>query len=60
VIGVTMVGSSVTEMIATARALLGCNEKISEISFAHPTVSEVLKESWEDAFGLSLHNLPKA
>ncbi len=58
--GVTMVGASVTEMIATARALLGSSEKISEISFAHPTVSEVLKESWEDAFGFSLHLPPKA
>jgi dihydrolipoamide dehydrogenase len=60
VLGVTMVGASVTEMIATARALLGSSEKITEISFAHPSVSEVLKESWEDAFGLSLHNQPKA
>jgi dihydrolipoamide dehydrogenase len=59
-LGVTMVGVSVTEMIATARVLLGSSEKISEISFAHPTVSEVLKESWEDAFGMSLHIPPKA
>jgi dihydrolipoamide dehydrogenase len=60
IIGVTMVGSIVTEMIAAARALIGTTEKITDISFPHPTVSEVLKEAAEDAFGLSLHNPPKA
>ena len=59
ILGVTMVGASVTEMIATARALLGSSEKIGGISFAHPTVSEVLKEGWEDAFGISLHTPPR-
>lgn len=59
IIGVTMVGATVTELIAAARALIGNPEKISEISFPHPTVSEVLKEAAEDAFGLSLHNPPK-
>jgi len=34
--------------------------KSKEISFPHPTVSEVLKEAAEDAFNLSLHNPPKA
>lgn len=57
--GVTMVGMMVTELIAAARALIGTSEKIAEISFPHPTVSEVLKESWEDAFGMSLHMPPK-
>ena len=60
IIGVTMVGSIVTEMIGAARTLIGSTEKITEISFPHPTVSEVLKEAVEDAFGLSLHNPPKA
>lgn len=59
IIGVTMVGVAVTELIGAARALIGSTEKITEISFPHPTVSEVLKEAVEDAFGLSLHNLPK-
>ncbi|MBN2457061.1 MAG: dihydrolipoyl dehydrogenase [Sedimentisphaerales bacterium] len=59
IIGVTMVGAMVTELIAAARTLIGSSEKVSEISFPHPTVSEVLKEAAEDAFGLSLHNLPK-
>ncbi|MBA7662658.1 Dihydrolipoyl dehydrogenase [subsurface metagenome] len=60
IIGVTMVGAIVTELIGPARALIGSTEKITEISFPHPTVSEVLKEAAEDAFGLSLHNPPKA
>jgi dihydrolipoamide dehydrogenase len=60
IIGVTMVGAMVTELIGAARTLIGSTEKITEISFPHPTVSEVLKEAAEDAFGLSLHNPPKA
>jgi dihydrolipoamide dehydrogenase len=59
IIGVAMVGSIVTELIGAARALIGSTEKITEISFPHPTVSEVLKEATEDAFGLSLHNPPR-
>jgi dihydrolipoamide dehydrogenase len=60
IVGVTMVGAIATELIGAARALIGSTEKITEISFPHPTVSEVLKEAAEDAFGLSLHNPPKA
>ena len=60
IIGVTMVGAMVTELVAAARALIGTAEKITEISFPHPTVSEVLKEAAEDAFGVSLHSPPKA
>jgi dihydrolipoamide dehydrogenase len=59
IIGVTMVGSGVTEMIAAGRALLGSDEKIGKISFAHPTVCEVLKEAWEDAFGFGFYSRPK-
>jgi dihydrolipoamide dehydrogenase len=59
IIGVTIVGATATEMIDTARTLIGTSEKITDISFPHPTVSEVLKEAAEDAFGLSLHNPPK-
>jgi len=60
IVGVTMVGATVTELIGAARALIGSTEKITEVSFPHPTVSEVLKEAVEDAFGLSLHNPPRA
>jgi len=49
----------VTEMLAAARALIGTTENIEDICFAHPTVSEVLKEAWEDAYGISLHMPPK-
>ena len=49
IVGVTMVGAAVTELVAAARALIGSKEKITDVSFAHPTVSEVLKEAWEDA-----------
>jgi dihydrolipoamide dehydrogenase len=59
IVGVTMVGATVTELISAARALIGTTEKITEICFPHPTVSEVLKEAAEDAFGLSLHNPPR-
>ncbi|UCC97666.1 MAG: dihydrolipoyl dehydrogenase [Phycisphaerales bacterium] len=59
IVGVTMVGAVVTELAGAARALVGSTEKITEMSFPHPTVSEVLKEAAEDAFGLSLHNLPR-
>ncbi|MHC4726950.1 MAG: dihydrolipoyl dehydrogenase, partial [Planctomycetota bacterium] len=59
IVGVTMVGAIATEMIGAARTLIGSTEKITDITFPHPTVSEVLKEAAEDAFGLSLHNPPK-
>jgi len=59
IVGVAMVGAIVTELISAARALIGSTEKITEIIFPHPTVSEVLKEAAEDAFGLSLHNPPR-
>ena len=59
IVGITMVGAMVTELIATARIMIGTSEGIAEISFPHPTVSEVLKESIEDAFSLSLHTPPK-
>jgi dihydrolipoamide dehydrogenase len=59
IVGVTMVGAIVTELICAARTLIGTTEMITEISFPHPTVSEVLKEAAEDAFGLSLHNPPR-
>ena len=55
IIGVTMVGAAVTELVAAAGALIGSTEKFTEVSFPHPTVSEVLKEAWEDAFDMSLH-----
>ncbi|HIJ72012.1 MAG TPA: dihydrolipoyl dehydrogenase [Planctomycetes bacterium] len=58
ILGVTIVGAAATEMISTARALIGSTEEVTDMVFAHPTVSEVLKEAAEDAFGLSLHTPP--
>ncbi len=59
ILGVTMVGARVTEFIAAARLIIGSTEKFNAVSFPHPTVSEVLKEAWEDAFGLSVHQPPR-
>lgn len=59
IVGVTMVGAAVTELAAAARALIGSTEKVTEVSFPHPTASEVLKEAWNDAFNMSLHTPPK-
>ena len=59
ILGVTMVGASVTEFVSAARLIIGSTEKFNAASFPHPTVSEVLKEAWEDAFGLSIHQPPR-
>jgi dihydrolipoamide dehydrogenase len=59
ILGVTMVGAGVTELVSAARLIIGSTEKFHSVSFPHPTVSEVLKEAWEDAFGLSVHQPPK-
>jgi dihydrolipoamide dehydrogenase len=56
---ITMVGAAVTELAAAARALIGSTEKFTKVSFPHPTVSEVLKEAWADAFNMGLHTPPK-
>ncbi len=60
ILGVTMVGAGVTELVSAARLIIGSTERFHAVSFPHPTVSEVLKEAWEDAFGLSVHQPPKA
>jgi len=59
ILGVTMVGANVTEFIAAGRLIIGTKEKFGEVSFPHPSVSEVVKEAWEDAFGMSVHQPPK-
>jgi len=51
ILGVTMVGANVTELISAARLLIGSTERFHDVSFPHPTVSEVLKDAWEAAFG---------
>jgi dihydrolipoamide dehydrogenase len=59
ILGVTMVGANVTEFVSAARFIIGSTEKFHDVTFPHPTVSEVLKEAWEDAFGLSIHQPPR-
>lgn len=51
ILGITMVGDMVTEFAVLARALIGTTEKLSRITFPHPTVSETLEEAIEDALG---------
>jgi len=61
-LGVHMMGHNVTECIAAAGALM--HEKVTvremaEVVFAHPTISEGLKEAAEDALGMALHLPPR-
>ena len=51
--GVTIVGAMATELIALARTLMAAPEKIKDISFPHPTVTEALKDAFENALSLS-------
>jgi dihydrolipoamide dehydrogenase len=50
IIGITMAGTMVTELVAAAAAFIGRKEEESRITFAHPTISETLKEAVENAF----------
>lgn len=60
--GVHMLGSNATECIAATTALL--HQKVSmhdvaETVWAHPTISEAIKESAQDALGMGLHLPPR-
>jgi len=60
-LGVHMMGHNVTEVVAAAGVLLHQKvsvEEVAEVVFAHPTISEALKESAEDAMGAALHLPP--
>ncbi len=61
-IGAHMIGQNATECIAAATALL--HQKVSmhdvaETVWAHPTISEAIKESAEDALCMGLHLPPR-
>lgn len=61
-LGVHMIGHNVTECIAAAGALL--HQKVSlkdvvETVFAHPTISESIKEAAEDSLAMGLHLPPR-
>jgi dihydrolipoamide dehydrogenase len=61
-LGVHMVGHNVTECIAAAGALLHQKVTVADVAetvFAHPTISEALKEAAEDALSMGLHLPPK-
>ncbi len=61
-LGVHMVGHNATEVIATAACMLDrkvSTTELAEVIFAHPTISEAIKESAEDALNAALHLPPR-
>ncbi|MHB1306997.1 MAG: dihydrolipoyl dehydrogenase [Limisphaerales bacterium] len=61
-LGVHMIGHNVTECIAAAGALLHQKASVIEVAetvFAHPTISESIKEAAEDALAMGLHAPPR-
>ncbi len=61
-LGVHMIGHNATEIIAVAVAMLGqkaTTHDLAEMVFAHPTLSEAVKESAEDALKMALHLPPR-
>jgi dihydrolipoamide dehydrogenase len=62
ILGVHMIGHNVTEVIAAAGCMLGQGASTTELAetvFAHPTISESVKEAAEDALGQALHLPPR-
>ena len=62
ILGVHMMGHNVTECIASAGSLMHQKASVSEMAevvFAHPTMSEGLKEAAEDAIYAALHLPPR-
>jgi len=61
-VGVHMLGHNVTECIAAATALLHQRATVTEVAetvFAHPTISESIREAAEDAMQMALHLPPR-
>jgi nucleotidyltransferase/DNA polymerase involved in DNA repair len=61
-LGVHMMGHNVTEAIAAAGALLHMKASVTDVAeaiFAHPTMTEGLKEAAEDAMQMALHVPPR-
>ena len=61
-LGVHMIGHNVTECIAAAGALLHQKVSVQDVAetvFAHPTISESIKEAAEDALAMGLHLPPR-
>ncbi len=58
ILGVHMIGSLVTEMIAEAVAAMALEGTVSDVAnmiHAHPTLSEATKEAMETVFGAAIH-----
>jgi dihydrolipoamide dehydrogenase len=61
-VGAHLIGHNATECVAAVTALL--QQKVSmrdvaETVWAHPTISEAIKEAAEDALGMGLHLAPR-
>jgi dihydrolipoyl dehydrogenase len=61
-LGAHMIGHNATECIASVTALIQKNasaREVIETVWAHPTISESIKEAAEDALGIGLHLPPR-
>ncbi len=61
-LGVHMMGHNATECIASAGAMLHQKVTVAELAevvYAHPTISESIKEAAEDALGMAMHLPPR-
>ena len=61
-LGVHMIGHNATECIASAAALLHRKvtvQELADVVYAHPTLSESIKEAAEDALNMGLHLPPR-
>ena len=61
-LGVHVIGHNATEAIAVAGTAIDRKltaHELADVVFAHPTMSESLKESAEDALGMALHLRPR-
>jgi dihydrolipoamide dehydrogenase len=61
-LGVHMIGHNATECIAAAGTMLhqqATAQDLAETVFAHPTISESIKEAAEDALAMGLHLPPR-
>lgn len=62
ILGVHMLGHNATECIAAATTMMHSKASMTELAetvFAHPTISEAIKESAEDALHMGLHLPPQ-
>lgn len=61
-LGVHIIGHNATEIIESATAMLSMKasgKQLAEMIFAHPTLSEAVKEAAEDSFQQALHLPPR-